>query len=150
MICTLSSPTASHKAQGCQVTVEPLIGISDEFSVKAFLFDPGLVPAGDEDGPSPGVECERHPPGSSPPVETEFLHVRVPRALERIDGRPPQYRTIVPQQDRMGEEFVLQPLVEFLEFLLEFVVEYHVPGLDHIMHQDPYVFNSIIFGAAPT
>src|SRR4030066_155061 len=112
MACPLFSLTALLEAHRRQVRVEPLIGNRDELSVEPSLIDPGLVAAREEDGASFRGECERHPPGFSPPVETEFLHVRVPRSLKRIHGRPPQYRAIVPQQDRVGEEFVLQFLVK--------------------------------------
>jgi hypothetical protein len=69
------------------VTCESAIGAPDKLSVEAGLCKPSLIANGQQDGLSPGIESEGHAPHPTVGTKSQFLHIRVPGAFERVDSR---------------------------------------------------------------
>lgn len=87
-----------------------------------------LVAGHQQDGPPPRAERERQPPDPARRIELQLLHVRVPRALQRVDPRPPGPRPERRQMQGQDQQLVLhldrQPL--------ELGIELYVSG-QHIL-----------------
>jgi hypothetical protein len=69
------------------VNCESAIGAPDQISVEADFCNPSLIANGQQDGFSPGIESESHAPYTTVGTESQFLHVRVSGALERVGSR---------------------------------------------------------------
>jgi hypothetical protein len=63
-------------------------------------------------------------------AEPQFLDIRVPTALQRIDPRPPQLRPELPKKSGQRQDFRLDFLREFQELRVEFVGNFNNPTQD--------------------
>jgi hypothetical protein len=83
-------------------------------------------------------KAKRHAPLSIRRAEPEFLHIRVPRALEGIHTRSGQLRPKLLQEPRHGEDLILHVFVESIEFRFELLTDLDCPGHFLSMTLIPY------------
>ncbi len=123
-----------------QVRVKAHVRQRDQPFVKAPLIGAALVTSHQQYRLARRVEGKGHPPYLASPAKAQLLHVGVLRSFEGSDGRPPQARAEIPQQHRMGQQFVLQGFRQDREFGGKIVVEKDGPRLARIMDLKPYLF----------
>jgi hypothetical protein len=70
-----------------EAPVKTLVRLADQLDVEAPLTLTGLVTGHEQDSPALRIEREGHPPNAVGRIEAQLLHVRLPRALQRIDAR---------------------------------------------------------------
>jgi len=90
--------------------VKPFICNSDKSLVKATLISTALVAADQQNSLAIGIKSKGYAPNFARPSEPHFLHVGVLRPLQCIDSRSPQARPKIPQQQGVGQQFILQGL----------------------------------------
>jgi hypothetical protein len=66
---------------------ESAIGATDQVPVEASFRYPQLVAHGQQHGLTSGIESESHAPHATVSTESQFLHVRVSGAFERVRSR---------------------------------------------------------------
>ena len=108
--------------------------------VKAPLIRAALVAAHQQNRLPRRVEGKGDASYFARPAKAQLLHVGVLRALQRIHCRPPQARAEIPQQQRMGQQFILQGFGQGREFGGEIVVKEDGPTHVQIMYLKPYLF----------
>lgn len=100
---------------GRQVGVDALVGLGDELSVEPLLAPSGLVAAAQDDASALRVEGEGESPDTACGIEAQFLHVRVARALERVDAWTPELGSKHLQYSHMRQQLVLNGLGQRVE-----------------------------------
>ena len=81
--------------------VEAFVGFADQHAVEPPRASARLVARSQEHGRAFGVEREGDPPFPVRRAEPHLLHVRMPRAVERVHMRSSQLRSELPQKTRL-------------------------------------------------
>jgi len=82
-----------------------LIRYANQSAIKATLFGSTLVTSCQQNGLAVGIEGVGHTPSASIGIKTQFLHVGVARAFERICKRSSELRTILAEERCEGLQF---------------------------------------------
>jgi hypothetical protein len=111
-----------------EVNCESAIGAPDQFSVEAGFCKPGLIAHGQQDGLSPRVESESHAPHPTIGTKSQFLHVRVPGAFERVDARSAELWSELCEKTGVGQQFGLDWFTQLAELIHELDCQPDRPG----------------------
>jgi hypothetical protein len=136
----MTAPLSDHFRQ---VPIKPFIGHGDQTPIEPLLIRSALVSSHKQDCPPARIKRKSDSPNFACPSKPEFLHVRVSRTFQGIDSRTTKIRPELPQQQRMGKQFVLEALFEGLELGVELALEQHLPSHGHIMPFASYGIKTI-------
>ena len=73
--------------------VETVICLGDQLAIESPLANAGFVSRNQEDRPALRIERKSHPPFPIGRAEPQLFHIRVARAIQCVDARPPQLRS---------------------------------------------------------
>ena len=125
------------------MVVEALVSFSDESSVKTPLTCTRLVCSHQHDSSLFRIERECYAPNAVGSIETHFLHVWVPGAVQRVHPGPSQLRTELLQQARQSQDLSLHIHVQTVEFRLELVGDRDSPVHPTSMSFETYEVKSM-------
>ena len=126
--------------------LETVIGLADQPLVKSLFADPGFIPRNEQDCLALRVEGEGYSPFAISRTEPQFLHVRVARAVQRVNPRPPQWRPELLHKARQHQNLRLHVLVQIVELRLKFVANLNNPAHLYNMTATTYDVNIIPSG----
>src|SRR4051812_23243091 len=86
-----------------------------------------LVASDEEDRGAVDVEGEKKTPGIALLLDSQLLHVRILRTLNRVRTRTSQVGLELPKQSDMSQDLVLKSFIESSKPLGEFLIEEYVP-----------------------
>jgi len=115
----------------------------DQFAVEALFADAGFVAANQKQRAPLRIESKSDAPYSVCGVKPQLLHVRVPRAVERIDPGTAELRTELLKQLGVRQKFVLHLFRQVVEFGVELLMKPDFSSHQHIIPQKPYVVKGI-------
>src|SRR5216684_6953228 len=141
--CLSAFASASREQSAGDAEAKALIRLFDEPFEERPLALPALVAGHQQDCLAPGVEGERDPPNAASGIEAQFLHVRVSRAVQRIDPWPLGGRTKLLDKPRLRQQLNPHLGFERRRLGLEFRRHEHGPGhriiwLESHMMSSPY------------
>jgi hypothetical protein len=106
----------------------PDVGNCDQSFVKAFLICATFVPGHKQDRISLRIKCKGHTPDLALPRKTQFLHVGVSGAVQRIHSWSPKIWAEFNQQFRVSQHLILQTFVQIIELSIEVIMENYGPS----------------------
>jgi hypothetical protein len=109
------------------VGIETSVGLRDELTIEPLLTTAGLVATAQYDRCPLRIESEGEPPDTVVGVETQFLHVLVPRAVQRVDAWTPELRSEGFKNGDVGQQFVLDRFRQGLELGNKLRMQFDVP-----------------------
>src|SRR5450432_1190760 len=74
------------------MSVETVIGLSDQFAVEPFFANTRFIPCHEQDSLTLRIESKGHPPLTITRAEAQLLHIRVAPSVQRIGAGPLQLR----------------------------------------------------------
>ena len=116
------------------MSVKALIGFADQLLVKCPFASTGLVAGHQQDCLAARIERESNSPFTIRCTKSQLLHVRVPRAVQRIDTGSAQLRPELLKKSGQSENFRLDVLMQASEFRLEFIADLDGPRHLNNMH----------------
>ena len=126
--------------------LETVIGLADQPLVKSLFADPGFIPRNEQDCLALRVEGEGYSPFAISRTEPQFLHVRVARAVQRVNPRPPQWRPELLHKARQHQNLRPHVLVQIVELRLKLVANLNNPAHLYNMTATTYDVNIIPLG----
>jgi len=124
--------------------VEPIIRLADQVAVELLLASSRLFPGNQQNRFAFGVESECNAPFAVRCAEPQFLHVCVPRIVERVDAGAPHLGTKLLQQSTQRQNLNLNVFVQVVELGLEFVADLDNPCHTNSMPSVAYVVQYIL------
>ena len=126
------------------MSIEPVVGLSDQLPVETPFTDPRLVASHKQDCLLARIEGEGYPPYSVVCAEAELFHVGVARALQRVHMRTPQCRSESLQQFHSREKLILDIHGQRIELRIESRIERDFPSHTSIMIYIAYAVKRIL------
>lgn len=119
------------------MSLEALICLADQLAVELPFADVRFVPCNQEDRLALPVEGEGYSPFAIRRTESQFLHVRVAGAVQRIDAGPPQLRPELLEKAGRGQNLSLHVFRQREELRFELVAD-----LDDSAHLHNMAYNT--------
>ena len=114
------------------MSVEALVCLEKELPVKAYLTAAGFVACKKQNRLTSRVESEGDSPYAICCIESQFFHVGVSGAFERVCSRSSQLRPKLLKQTCQCEDFLLNGLRQGEELRFKFVADEDGPHLVNI------------------
>jgi hypothetical protein len=116
-----------------QMLIKPLIRYANQITIKTHLCGSALVSYRQQDGLALWIEGVGNTPCASIGIKSQFLHVRVARALKRICIWPSEQRAILAEDYCGCLQLFPNRLGQLPDFHRKFIVEVYRPLHFHIM-----------------
>ena len=107
--------------------IKTIIGLLDQFPVKAFFAGTRFIARHEQDRLTLRIESEGHSPFAIGRAETQLLHVRVARSIQRINTGPPCLRSELLKKSRQCQNLRPHVLVQHVELQLKLVADLNNP-----------------------
>ncbi len=109
------------------MVAESLVRFADQLAIEALAASSRFISRDQQDRTPLRIERKGHPPLASARAETEFLHVGVSRAFQRINARPAQLWTKTLEESSHRKHLDLDVVLEYIEFRFKLVADLYGP-----------------------
>jgi len=109
------------------MSVEAVIRLPDQFPVEPLFTGTRFISCNQEDRLAFRIEGKRYSPFTIGSTEPQLLHIRVARAVHRIDAGSPQLRSELLQEPSQRQNFNTHVLSQCEELRLKLVADFNDP-----------------------
>src|ERR1035438_5308204 len=122
--------------------VEAVIRLADQLTVEPPFAAPRFISRDQQDRLAPGIERECDPPYSIRRAKTQFLHICVARAVQRIHARPSQLRPEMLKKTGQCQQLNPHVLAQLVELRFKLIANLDGPTHPNSMACDPYMLSN--------
>jgi hypothetical protein len=105
--------------QSGKMSVETVIGLSDQLAIEAFLTNPGFVASYEQNGLAFRIESKSYTPLTVCRTKPQFFHIGVTGSFQRVHTRPSQLRPELLQETSQSQHFRAYILVQLIKLRFE-------------------------------